>query len=60
MKIPFTEICNTDRNSGYEVDHIIALDNGGTNDFDNLQLTSGKINAQKGTKINYIEQLEKI
>jgi hypothetical protein len=60
MKIPFTEICNTDRNSGYEVDHMIALDNGGTNDFDNLQLTSGKINAQKGTKINYIEQLEKI
>jgi hypothetical protein len=58
MHIPFTEICNTDRNSGYEVDHIIALDNGGTNDFDNLQLTAGKINAQKGTKINYTAELE--
>ena len=51
--IPFKDVYNTDRNNGYEVDHIDPLDNGGTNDFDNLRLIAGIPNAKKGKKLNY-------
>jgi hypothetical protein len=53
LKIPFKEIYNTDRNSGYEVDHDLALENGGLNDFENLRLVSGLINAKKSDKIDF-------
>jgi len=57
-KIPFSDVLNTNRNSGYEVDHIDPLDKGGENIFSNLQLISGTLNAQKNSKSNYKFQLE--
>jgi hypothetical protein len=57
-KIPYSDVLNTDRNSGYEVDHIDSLDKGGFNEFYNLQLISGKVNAKKSNKSNYQFQLE--
>lgn len=53
LEIPFKEIYNTDRNTGYEVDHDLALENGGNNDFENLRLVSGIANAKKSDKINF-------
>jgi hypothetical protein len=53
LKIPFSEVYNTDRTTGYEVDHNVAIDNGGTNDFENLRLVGGIPNAKKSNKINY-------
>ena len=53
LEIPFKEIYNTDRNTGYEVDHDLALENGGSNDFENLRLVSGIVNAKKSDKINF-------
>jgi hypothetical protein len=57
-KIPFSDVLNTNRNSGYEVDHIDPLDKGGFNEFYNLQLISGTLNAQKNNKSNYQFQIE--
>ena len=57
-KIPFSDVLNTNRNSGYEVDHIDPLDKGGFNEFYNLQLISGTLNAQKNSKSNYEFQIE--
>ena len=53
LEIPFKEIYNTDRNTGYEVDHDLALENGGNNDFENLRLVSGIANAKKSDKIDF-------
>lgn len=50
-KIPFSDILNTGRkDGGYEVDHIKALDKGGTNDIENLQLVDAIENAKKSNK----------
>lgn len=57
-KIPFSDVLNTNRNSGYEVDHKDPLDKGGFNEFSNLQLISGTLNAQKSSKSNYQFQIE--
>lgn len=57
-KIPYSDVLNTNRNSGYEVDHEYALDKGGENVFSNLQLISGKINAKKNNKTDYKFELE--
>ena len=49
--IPFSDILNTGRkDGGYEVDHIKALDKGGTNDIENLQLVDAVENAKKSNK----------
>lgn len=53
LEIPFSEVYNTNRVTGYEVDHNLALDNGGTNDFENLRLVGGIPNAKKSNKMNY-------
>jgi hypothetical protein len=53
LQIPFSEVYNTDRTTGYEVDHDLAIDNGGTNDFENLRLVGGIPNAKKSNKIDY-------
>jgi len=50
-KIPFSDILNTSRkDGGYEVDHIVSLDKGGTNDIENLQLVDAIENAKKSNK----------
>lgn len=36
------------------VDHIIALFNGGTNSFSNMQILCRSCNSKKGSKLNYI------
>lgn len=42
--------CGTSLLPGYEVDHIVALANGGTNDADNIQLVCASCNRKKGRK----------
>lgn len=39
-----------DHDSWLEVDHIIALHNGGTNDIENLQTLCKRCNCKKGVK----------
>ena len=37
--------------NGYEIDHIIPLDMGGTNDFDNIRFVPRGYNRRRGQKI---------
>lgn len=51
-EIIYFDINKTGRkNGGYEVDHIIPLDKGGTNDIENLQLVYALENAKKSNKV---------
>ena len=48
--IPESEIFDGKK---WEVEHDLALENGGTNDLDNLQLACPTENKKKGSKKNY-------
>lgn len=54
-KIPFSELLNTDL---WQVDHIVPVTRGGTNDIDNLQLICAKENNSMSNKLKVAKSLE--
>jgi hypothetical protein len=51
MLICFSEYGNRDSKYGWEIDHIIPVDIGGTNDYSNLEPLNWKNNTTKSNKI---------
>jgi hypothetical protein len=55
--IPFAELLNTDM---WQVDHIVPVTRGGTNDIDNLQLIDAKANMSMGNKLKTVSPLKSL
>ncbi len=53
----YCEYCKTFVPDTFEIEHIIPVIHGGTDNFDNLALSCGGCNSRKSSKINAIDSL---
>ena len=53
----YCEYCKTFVPDTFEIEHIIPVIQGGTNDLDNLALSCGGCNSRKSSKTNAIDPL---